>query len=138
MSDLGTFPPLGFEAAEILKRHYAMREEMCAAFIEETRSGPRGIAIVRQGGYPSAREWCVPLGGRWRRLLARARLLLSPSMREHVRKNAARFRLYGLRGFRATDACLVTEPTAGQLMRVRFEPRVAPLVASRDEGETKR
>lgn len=108
--------------SEILRRHYAMREEMCAAFIEETRSGPWGIAIVRQGGYPSAREWCVPLGGRGRRLWARLRLLLSPSMRRHVRSNAARFRIYA-HGLRAADVCLVTEPTAGDLMRVRFEER---------------
>lgn len=109
--------------SEILRRHYAMREEMCAAFIEETRTGPKAVALVREGSYPTAREWCVPLGGRWRRLVARARLLLSPSMRRHVREHAARFHLYGLNTLPATETCLVMEPTAGSLMQVRFESR---------------
>lgn len=122
MSDIGHLPPLGDGADEILRKHYAMREEMCSAFIEETRSGPWGIAIMRQGGYPSAREWCVPIGGRWRRILARARLLLSPSMHRRVRANARWFRVFAW--LPASEMCLVTEPTAGSLMRVRFEARV--------------
>lgn len=105
----------------ILQRHYALREEMIAAFIEETRSGPLAVSLIRRGSYPTADEWVVPVGGWWRRQWARLSLLAMPALRRHVREQAARFHAFCF--IPATEARLVVEPEAGSLMRVRFEPR---------------